>query len=127
MAKKNFLKGIVHEFSKKYETLIILNPDTDESSLNKLIDKIKDVMSKNGAEFINFEDWGARKLSYDIKKLNRGKFVLIHFSAKGSFIKELERNLRIWDECIRFQTVVFTKDIETKKENAEIMEEAVNE
>ena len=127
MAKKNFLKEIVHEFSKKYETLIILNPDTDESGLNKFIDKIKDIITKNGAEFINFEDWGARKLSYDIKKLNRGKFVLIHFFAKGSFIKELERNLRIWDECIRFQTVVFTKDIESKKEKTEIMEEAVNE
>ena len=127
MAKKNFLQGIVHEFPKKYETLIILNPDTDESGLNKFIDKLKDIITKNGAEFINFEDWGARKLSYDIKKLNRGKFVLIHFFAKGSFIKELERNLRIWDECIRFQTVVFTKDIESKKEKTEIMEEAVNE
>ncbi len=124
MAKKNFFNGIVHGFPKKYETLIILNPDIDESRLNQFLDKIKDVMSKNEADFINFEDWGARKLSYDIKKLNRGKFILIHFSAKGSFIKELERNLRISDDCIRFQTVVLTKDIETKKETKE---EAVNE
>ena len=81
-------------------------------------------MSKNSAEFLNFEDWGIRKLSYDIKKLNRGKFILIHFSAKGSFIQELERNLKISDDCIRFQTVVYTQDIEPKKENKE---EVVNE
>jgi small subunit ribosomal protein S6 len=124
LVKKNFLKKIEHQFPKKYETLIILNPDIEENRLNQFLDKIKDVMSKNGAEFLDFEDWGARKLSYDIKKLNRGKFILVHFSAKGSFIQELERNLRISDDCVRFQTVVFTKDIEPKKENKE---EAVNE
>ncbi|MHB1601991.1 MAG: 30S ribosomal protein S6 [bacterium] len=124
MVKKNFLKKIEHQFPKKYETLIILNPDIEENRFNQFIDKIKDIMSKNGAEFLDLEDWGARKLSYDIKKLNKGKFILVHFSAKGSFIQELERNLRIADDCIRFQTVIFTKDIESKKENKE---EAVNE
>jgi small subunit ribosomal protein S6 len=124
LAKKNLLKEIEHQFPKKYETLIILNPDIEESRLNQFLDKIKDIMSKNNAEFINFEDWGSRKLSYDIKRLNRGKYILVHFSAKGSFIQELERNLRIADDCIRFQTVVFTKDIEPKKENKEV---AVNE
>ena len=124
MVKKNLLKKIEHQFPKKYETLIILNPDIEENRFNQFIDKIKDIMSKNGAEFLDLEDWGARKLSYDIKKLNKGKFILVHFSAKGSFIQELERNLRIADDCIRFQTVIFTKDIESKKENKE---EAVNE
>ncbi|MCL4428240.1 MAG: 30S ribosomal protein S6 [Deltaproteobacteria bacterium] len=124
MVKKNFLKKIEHQFPKKYETLIILNPDIEENRFNQFIYKIKDIMSKNGAEFLDLEDWGARKLSYDIKKLNKGKFILVHFSAKGSFIQELERNLRIADDCIRFQTVIFTKDIESKKENKE---EAVNE
>ena len=78
MVKKNFLKQIEHQFPKKYETLIILNPDIEENRFNQFLDKIKDVMSNNGAEFLDFEDWGARKLSYDIKKLNRGKFILVH-------------------------------------------------
>ncbi len=124
MVKKNLFKNIEHQFPKKYETLVILNPDIEETKFNNFLDKIKDIMSKNSAEFLNFEDWGIRKLSYDIKKLNRGKFILIHFSAKGSFIQELERNLKISDDCIRFQTVVYTQDIEPKKENKE---EVVNE
>lgn len=124
MVKKKIFKEIEHQFPKKYETLIILNPDIEETKFNQFLDKIKDIMSKNNAEFLNLEDWGTRKLSYDIKKLNRGKFIIVHFSAKGSFIQELERNLRISENCIRFQTVVFTKDIEPKKENKE---EVVNE
>ncbi len=125
MAKKSFLKNIEHQFAKKYETLIILGPDTDESRFNQFIDKIKDIMSKNDAEFLSLEDWGVRKLSYDIKKFGRGRFVIIYFSAKGSFIQELERNLKISDDCIRFQTVIFTKVVEQpKKENKE---DVVNE
>ncbi len=119
MAKKNFLSKIEHQFPKKYETLIILNPDIDEPKLNQFQSKIKDIMSKNGAELISFEDWGSRKLSYDIKKLNKGKFVSVNFLAYGSFIREFERNLRIADECIRFQTLVFNRDLEIKKETKE--------
>lgn len=127
MAKKNLFKKIEHQFPKKYETLVVLNPDIDELKLGQFIDKIKDVMAKNSAEFESFDDWGVRKLSYDIKKFNRGKFGLIHFTAKGSFVQELERNLRISDDCFRFQTVVMTGDYEQKKKNSDNKEEAVNE
>lgn len=121
MKKKNFLKGIEHGFPKKYETVVILNPDMEELRFNQFLDKVKDIISKNDAEFLDINDWGTRKLSYDIKNFNRGKFIVIHFSAKGPFIQELERNLRIIEDCIRFQTVVYTKNLETVKE------EVVNE
>ncbi len=121
LKKKNFLKEIEHQFPKKYETVVILNPDMEELKFNQFLDKVKEIMSKNGAEFLDFNDWGIRKLSYDIKNFNRGKFAVIHFSAKGSFIQELERNLKIIEDCIRFQTVVYTKNLETVKE------EVVNE
>ena len=121
MKKKDFLKNIEHGFAKKYETVVVLNPDIEEAKFNSLLEKIKETLSKNGAEFLDFSDWGTRKLSYNIKNFNRGRYIVIHFSSKGSFIQELERNLRIMDDCIRFQTVVFTKNLEVQKE------EAVNE
>lgn len=121
MKSDNFLKKINHQVSKKYETLVILNPDMEELRFNQFLDKVKDIFSKNNAEFLDFDDWGTKKLSYDINNFNRGKYVVIHFSANGSFIYEFERNLRIMDDCIRFQTVVFTKTAEPVKE------EVVNE
>lgn len=122
MKKNDFFKSIVHEFPKKYEVVVVLNPDIEEMRFNSFLDKIKEITSKNDAEFLDFLDWGSRKLAYNIKGFNRGKYVVIHLSAKGSFVSELERNLRIMDDCLRFQTVVFTKDLEIAKEK-----EAVNE
>ncbi|MFW0884873.1 30S ribosomal protein S6 [Candidatus Acidulodesulfobacterium sp. H_13] len=115
MAKKVFLEEIRHIFPKKYEILIILNPDIDENKFNQFLDKIKGIMSKNNAEFLDFEDWGTKKLSYDIKKFNKGRFIIVHFEANGSFIQELERNLKIADDCMRFQTVVLIKSTKPKK------------
>lgn len=116
MAKKVFLEEIRHIFPKKYEILIILNPDIDENKFNQFLDKVKGIMSKNNAEFLDFEDWGTKKLSYEIKKFNKGRFIVIHFEANGSFILELERNLKIADDCMRFQTIVLVKNTELKKE-----------
>lgn len=121
MKESNFLKKIEHRFPRRYETVVILNPDIEELKFNKFLDKVKDIISKNDAEFLDINDWGNKKLSYDINKFNRGRYAVIHFSAKGSFVEELERNLNIMEDCIRFQTVVFTKNLETVKE------EAVNE
>ncbi|MCL4542509.1 MAG: 30S ribosomal protein S6 [Deltaproteobacteria bacterium] len=116
MKKKNFLKEIKHQFLKKYETAVILNPDMEELKFNQFLDKVKDIMSKNNAEFLDFHDWGTRRLSYGIKNFNRGKFAIIHFSANGPFIQELERNLKIMEDCMRFQTVVYTKNLQAVKE-----------
>jgi len=116
LAKKVFLEEIRHIFPKKYEILIILNPDIDENKFNQFLDKVKGIMSKNNAEFLDFEDWGTKKLSYEIKKFNKGRFIVIHFEANGSFILELERNLKIADDCMRFQTIVLVKNTELKKE-----------
>lgn len=121
MKKKDLFKDVTHEFAKKYETMAILNPDLEEAGLNKFIDNVKEVISENDAEFLDFSDWGSRKLPYLIKNFNRGRFVVIHFSSKGSFIKEFDRKLKLMEDCIRFQTIVFTKNMEPQKE------EAVNE
>lgn len=119
--KKNVLKKIKHSRAKKYETVILLNPDMDEKAYNEAIEKITKVISDNKGDSITINDWGIRKLSYDIKKFNRGRYVILHFFGESTALSELERNLRIMDNCIRYQTLIFTKDLEPKKE-----EEIVN-
>ncbi len=118
MKKKDAFKGVKHEIPREYETVVILNPEIEEAQLNQFMDKIKDIMLKNKAEFINFSDWGTRKLSFKIKNSSRGKYLVIRFSSNGSFIQELERNLKIMDDCLRFQTVVSAKNTEVVKEEA---------
>ena len=110
-----------HGIPKKYELVIVLNPDIDESKYSQIIEKIKAIISSDGGELLDINDWGVRKLSYGIKKFNRGRYVIIRFLAEGPIVHELERNLRIMDDCLRYQTLVFTKNLEAPKE------EAVNE
>ncbi len=119
--KKNVLKKIKHSKAKKYETVILFNPDADENVYNEAIEKITKIISDKKGNLIAINDWGVRKLSYNIKKFNRGRYIILHFSGENTAIFELERNLRIMDNCIRYQTLIFTKDLEPKKE-----EETVN-
>jgi small subunit ribosomal protein S6 len=116
--KNNIFSDINHNFPRKYETVIIINPDLDDSQYNQFIEKIKGIIVKENAEIVSISDWGLRKLSYEIKKISKGRYVVIHFLAKSNVVAELERNLRNIEDCLRYQTVLFTNDLESSKEEA---------
>ncbi len=116
--KINIFSDINHNFFRKYETVIIVNPDFDDSQYNQFVEKIKGIIAKEGGEIISVSDWGLRKLSYEIKKTGKGRYIVIHFSAKSNVVAELERNLRNIEDCLRYQTVLFTNDLESSREEA---------
>jgi small subunit ribosomal protein S6 len=84
----------------KYETIMILNSDIKEEENQKTVEKIKDLINKNG-EVLETEIWGTRKLAYPIRKHNTGYYVLINFKAEPDFIEELNRNYNIEENIIR--------------------------
>lgn len=88
----------------KYELMYILKSDTDEEKRNQLLEKFKGIIETNGA-VENVEEWGNRKLAYEINKLNEGYYVLVNFNAAADIPKELDRNLKIADEVIRHMIV----------------------
>ena len=88
----------------KYESVVIVNPNLEEESIKKLINKFSDLINADG-KVASVEEMGKRKLAYDIRKYTEGFYIVIKFEAKPELIAELERNYRITDEVIKFIVV----------------------
>ena len=91
----------------KYESVIIVNPNTDEAGLKALEEKFTGLINENG-KVESVENMGKKKLAYEIKKFKEGIYLLFNFEAKPDSIKELERVYRITDEIMKF--IVVKKD-----------------
>ena len=88
-----------------YESIFIVRPSLTDDDTTKLIDKMKGVLEKTGASMLKFENWGKKKLAYEVKRERKGTFVYFHFSAKGDVVSELERSYRLEDSVLKFMTV----------------------
>ena len=89
---------------RKYEAIFILRPSIEEEKRVEVIEKFKAIISADG-EIEKVEEWGNRKLAYEIEKIREGYYVLVHFNANPTLTKELERNFRISDDVIRYIVV----------------------
>ncbi len=90
---------------RKYESIFILDPDIEDEAAQSAIEKIKGIITQGQGEILKVEDWGKRKLAYEVRKKSKGHYVLIHFSGTPALLSELERNYRVMDAVIKFQSV----------------------
>ncbi len=90
---------------RKYETIFILDPDLEEEQTQSAIEKAKGIITQNRGEILKVEDWGKRKLAYQVQKKAKGHYILIHFMGSPTLVSELERNFRVMDAVIKFQSV----------------------
>ena len=93
----------------KYETVFILTPVLSDEQTKETVAKFKKVLTDKGAEIVNEEAWGLKKLAYQIEKKTSGFYFLIEFKAEPAVIKTLETAFRRDEKVIRFQTVKFDK------------------
>jgi small subunit ribosomal protein S6 len=89
---------------RKYETLFILRPTLEEEKRNEVIEKFKGIIASDG-EVEKVEEWGVKRLAYEIEKIRDGYYVLVNFKANPELPKELERNFRISDDVLRYIVV----------------------
>ncbi|MBL6468345.1 30S ribosomal protein S6 [Mogibacterium sp.] len=85
---------------RNYELLFILDPAMDEAARNQMIETVKGIINADG-EAGEADLWGAKKLAYPINKKKDGFYVLIPFKASAELPKELDRRLKISDNCMR--------------------------
>lgn len=90
---------------RNYESLFIVHPDVVGDELNAVISKFEKVLGDEKAEIVKLDNWGVRKLAYPIKKVGRGNYVQVLFSANPEVVAEYERRLRIDEQILRFLTV----------------------
>lgn len=85
--------------------MYIVRPDVEEADLDKLIEGFNAVVTNGGGEVSNVEKLGRRRLAYTVRKFLDGQYVLLHVSADGPLVAELERRLRVTEPVIKFITV----------------------
>jgi small subunit ribosomal protein S6 len=91
--------------AREYELVYILQPNVDPDEADRVATRIQEVVTKLGGKITKVDQWGRRKLAYPIKKASRGVFVFVKIVGYNDMVAELERNLRIADAVMRFQTV----------------------
>jgi small subunit ribosomal protein S6 len=90
---------------QQYETLFVQHPECNESQVRDTNERVRRLIEGLGAEITDVQEWGLRELAYPIQKQTRGTYVLLQYRCKPDVVKELERNLKIADEVLRFVSV----------------------
>ena len=93
----------------KYETVFILTPVLSDEQMKETVAKFKKLLTDNGAEIVNEEAWGLKKLAYQIDKKTSGFYNLIEFNAEPTVINTLETGYRRDEKVIRYMTVKLDK------------------
>lgn len=88
----------------KYECIFIIDPDLDEENTKALVEKFKNLL-ETSAQLENIDEWGKRKLAYEIADKNEGYYVLVDFSAQPDFPREFERILKITDGILKYMII----------------------
>ena len=109
---RNFAINVILTFTfmmNQYETVFILTPVLSDPQMKETVEKFKGILTAEGAEIINEESWGLKKLAYPIEKKSTGFYQLIEFKAEPSVLAKLETAYRRDERVIRFLTVKMEK------------------
>ncbi len=90
---------------RSYEVAFILQPDLDESSIRTLVEKAKGWVTASGGQVAQVDLWGRRRLAYPIRKQREGQYVLMQTQMTPAATREVERNLRLTEQVLRFQVI----------------------
>jgi len=105
---------------REYEILFIINPECEDDRLKEVIEKFTGIVTRNGGEILKVDEWGRQKLAYEIGKFSKGSYVLLDFAGGPSLAAELERNLRLDEQILKFLTVKLSDQVEPEKRRQEI-------
>lgn len=99
-------------WARQYELIYILKPNVDPDDAEKVARRVQEIIKATNGKLTKVDIWGKRKLAYSIDRHTRGIFVFLTFVGFGEAVAELERNLRLAEPVIRYQTIVTIQQID---------------
>ena len=89
----------------KYELALVVSAKIEDDASTATVQKAKDYIVRAGGTVTEVEDWGKKKLAYDIQKMSEGYYYFIQFEAEAEAPAQIEENIRIMDNVLRFLCV----------------------
>lgn len=86
---------------RKYEIVVIIDPDVDERQVSPLMDKHLKTITEAGGTVDNTDVWGKRRLAYEIRKKPEGIYVVLNVTAEPATVKEMDRLMTIDEQIMR--------------------------
>lgn len=102
----------------EYETIYVARPDLTDDVMTRITAKFESVVAERGGTMLVAEDWGKRKLAYLINKHQRGHYIYLNYCGPAALVGEMERNLGLEDDLLRFLTVKLGEDVEVESRRA---------
>ncbi len=90
---------------REFETTFIVQPEISDEACSDLCTKLDGILEKSGSRRVMLDDWGKRKLAYEIQKFQKGHYFVLYYLDEGGVVPELERSLRLEESVLRFLTV----------------------
>jgi small subunit ribosomal protein S6 len=98
--------------AREYETIYILRPNTPNEGVAEVNARIKNIIEGMGGKIIKVDNWGKRRLAYEVAKERKGIYLYWQYLAQPGIVEEAERNLRMLDNVIRYLTVKVDENID---------------
>jgi small subunit ribosomal protein S6 len=105
---------------RRYETIFIVDNDLSEEDRSPTFEKLKDLILQHSGLLVMVDEWGSKKLAYEIKKKTRGYYVRLDYCGSGILVNEIERFFRIDDRILKYMTVLLDKDVDIEAVKEEI-------
>jgi small subunit ribosomal protein S6 len=109
---------------REYETIFILRPDLTNDGIAAVNTKMRGVIEGGGGRLLKVENWGRRKLAYEVRKQLKGIYLFWRYLGGAGLVEEVERNLRLADQVIRYYSVKVANNVDVATSTTEVTDES---
>jgi small subunit ribosomal protein S6 len=109
---------------REYETIYILRSDTVNDRVAELNQRVKAIIEERGGKVIKVDNWGKRRLAYEVKKQLKGIYLYWQYLGSPDIVAEFERNMRMLDPVVRYMTVKIDSDVDPTARPTEVDDES---
>jgi small subunit ribosomal protein S6 len=104
---------------REYETIFLVRPDLAEDLVDKTVERLRGVINREGGKVIKVINMGKKKTAFEVKKHPRAIFIQMQYLGDSKMVAEVERNLRMTDDVLKYQTVKLAEDVDPNARQVE--------
>jgi small subunit ribosomal protein S6 len=108
---------------REYETIFIMRADAATENIQEVNTRVRKIIEERGGKVLRVDNWGKRKLAYEIAKQLKGIYLYWQYLGAADMVTEIERNLRMLDLVIRYQSVRVDANIDPNARPSQLTEE----